>query len=85
MTDTICPLCGEDKETIVHALLQSRFALQTWFASPLALRVDQFNVAFKTQLQELVQTRHQHIKYKIVAETGLAHEKEFIAEVYLSE
>ncbi|MDO8060136.1 ribonuclease III [Candidatus Phytoplasma citri] len=42
-------------------------------------------IDFKTQLQELVQTRHQHIKYKIVAETGLAHEKEFIAEVYLSE
>ncbi|MDV3205334.1 MAG: ribonuclease III [Weeping tea tree witches'-broom phytoplasma] len=40
-------------------------------------------IDFKTQLQELIQTRDQNINYKIVAEKGLAHEKEFVAEVYL--
>jgi ribonuclease-3 len=40
-------------------------------------------IDFKTQLQELVQTRKQNITYKIISEKGLAHEKEFISEVYL--
>ncbi len=40
-------------------------------------------IDFKTQLQELVQTRKQNITYKIISEKGLAHEKEFVSEVYL--
>ncbi|WP_341266492.1 ribonuclease III [Candidatus Phytoplasma fraxini] len=40
-------------------------------------------IDFKTQLQELIQTNKQNICYKIISEKGLAHEKEFIAEVYL--
>jgi ribonuclease-3 len=40
-------------------------------------------IDFKTQLQELVQTGKKNIFYKIVSEKGLAHEKEFVAEVYL--
>ncbi|TVY12373.1 ribonuclease III [Candidatus Phytoplasma pini] len=38
---------------------------------------------FKTQLQELIQTERKNIFYKIVSEKGLAHEKEFIIEVWL--
>ncbi|RAM57672.1 ribonuclease III [Candidatus Phytoplasma oryzae] len=40
-------------------------------------------IDFKTQLQELVQTEKKNIYYKIISEKGLAHEKKFIAEVYL--
>ncbi|MFB5029874.1 MAG: Ribonuclease 3 [Candidatus Phytoplasma pruni] len=40
-------------------------------------------IDFKTQLQELVQTKKQNITYKIISEKGLAHEKEFVSEVYL--
>ncbi|WP_225696066.1 ribonuclease III [Candidatus Phytoplasma sp. AldY-WA1] len=40
-------------------------------------------IDFKTKLQELIQTNKQNIHYKIIAEQGLAHEKEFITEVYL--
>ncbi|MGI3136005.1 MAG: ribonuclease III [Candidatus Phytoplasma vitis] len=40
-------------------------------------------IDFKTKLQELIQTNKQNIHYKIIAEKGLAHEKEFITEVYL--
>ncbi|MDV3198160.1 MAG: ribonuclease III [Vigna little leaf phytoplasma] len=40
-------------------------------------------VDFKTKLQEIVQTRKHHLRYLIVSERGLAHDKEFIAEVYL--
>ncbi|QTX02821.1 ribonuclease III [Candidatus Phytoplasma luffae] len=40
-------------------------------------------IDFKTQLQELIQTNKKNISYKIISEKGLAHEKEFIAEVYL--
>ncbi|MGM1459018.1 MAG: ribonuclease III, partial [Columbia Basin potato purple top phytoplasma] len=42
-------------------------------------------IDFKTKLQELIQTNRQNIHYKIVSEQGLAHEKEFITEVYLEE
>ncbi|MFR0367802.1 ribonuclease III [Candidatus Phytoplasma palmae] len=41
-------------------------------------------IDYKTQLQEIVQAEKQTIHYKIIEETGLAHEKEFIAEVYLN-
>ncbi|WBL31634.1 ribonuclease III [Candidatus Phytoplasma sacchari] len=40
-------------------------------------------IDFKTKLQELVQTEKKNIQYKIVSENGLAHEKKFVAEVYL--
>ncbi|MDC9031932.1 ribonuclease III [Columbia Basin potato purple top phytoplasma] len=40
-------------------------------------------IDFKTKLQELSQTNGQRIHYKLVSEQGLAHEKEFITEVYL--
>ncbi|MDV3168053.1 MAG: ribonuclease III [Candidatus Phytoplasma stylosanthis] len=40
-------------------------------------------IDFKTQLQELIQTSKKNISYKIISEKGLAHEKEFVAEVYL--
>lgn len=40
-------------------------------------------IDFKTQLQELVQTHKQNLNYVIISEKGLAHDKEFIAEVYL--
>ncbi|MEZ0180574.1 ribonuclease III ['Camptotheca acuminata' phytoplasma] len=40
-------------------------------------------IDFKTQLQELTQNNKTDIYYKIVEEKGLAHEKEFISEVYL--
>ncbi|XXP77027.1 MAG: ribonuclease III [Lettuce witches'-broom phytoplasma] len=40
-------------------------------------------IDFKTQLQELVQTKKKNITYKIISEKGLAHEKEFVSEVYL--
>ncbi len=39
---------------------------------------------FKTQLQEFVQQRGMgQLQYKIVAEKGPAHDREFVAEVYL--
>ncbi|WCA22272.1 ribonuclease III [Candidatus Phytoplasma oryzae] len=40
-------------------------------------------IDFKTKLQELVQTEKKNICYKIISEKGLAHEKKFLAEVYL--
>ncbi|CDO02266.1 ribonuclease 3 [Oceanobacillus picturae] len=41
---------------------------------------------YKSQLQELVQQyRHQTITYRIIDETGPSHDREFLAEVQISE
>ncbi len=41
------------------------------------------NIDFKTQLQELVQSRKKTISYFITEEKGFDHSKEFIAEIFL--
>ncbi|KAL2334986.1 hypothetical protein Fmac_016199 [Flemingia macrophylla] len=42
--DPMCPMCGEAKETIVHALITCPEVRQVWFASPLSLRIDPSSV-----------------------------------------
>ncbi|KAK7259820.1 hypothetical protein RIF29_25435 [Crotalaria pallida] len=38
--DARCPLCGEEEETITHALLTCPMVSPVWFASPLTIRID---------------------------------------------
>ncbi|KAK7268516.1 hypothetical protein RIF29_21216 [Crotalaria pallida] len=38
--DPVCPLCGEQDETVVHALLLCNEVKKIWFASPLAIRIN---------------------------------------------
>ncbi|KAL2339965.1 hypothetical protein Fmac_007905 [Flemingia macrophylla] len=46
---SICPMCGEAEETVVHALVTCPEARQVWFASPLSLRINPLAVTSVSQ------------------------------------
>ncbi|KAK7281123.1 hypothetical protein RIF29_08839 [Crotalaria pallida] len=59
--DHLCPMCGEEDETIEHALLLCRFAAASLFASPLSIRVDVINTSsFQDWLRVLMLNNDPH-------------------------
>ncbi|MFO7969131.1 MAG: ribonuclease III [Bacillota bacterium] len=47
--------------------------------------LDKDDTDFKSKLQELVQSDKRTLHYEIISETGPAHEREFVARVYMDE
>lgn len=61
-------------------------AAQKLFSSvviPCVKDIDGFLWDYKSKLQELVQTTKQSLEYKVISETGPAHNKHFIIEVII--
>ncbi|KAK7255584.1 hypothetical protein RIF29_28997 [Crotalaria pallida] len=55
--DPICPLCGENSESVSHALLQCKDVSPVWFASPLAIHIPvHYEVDFSSWLLHMLAT-----------------------------
>ncbi|XP_057432773.1 uncharacterized protein LOC130725572 [Lotus japonicus] len=59
--DDVCPFCSSEPETSDHVLVRCPAVQPLWFASPLAVRVDQFSSMLELVIAFLSTAEEEHI------------------------